>query len=55
MMHGPIPDQVEVKLPATSNPLVAGLGRVLDFCNRLIVILAGIALVSACVDRKSVV
>ena len=49
MMHGPIPDQVEVKLPATSNPLVAGLGRVLDFCNRLIVILAGIALVAACV------
>ena len=49
MMHGPIPDQVEVKLPATSTPLVAGLGRVLDFCNRLIVILAGIALVAACV------
>ena len=48
-MHGPIPDQVEVKLPATCNPLEAGLGRVLDFCNRLIVILAGIALVAACV------
>src|SRR5439155_586775 len=48
MMHGPITDQVEVKAPATSNPLVAGLGRVLDFCNRIIVILAGIALVAAC-------
>ena len=49
MMHGPIPDQVEVKSPATSNPLVAGLGGALDFCNRIIVILAGIALVAACV------
>ena len=49
MMHGPITDQVEVKSPATSNPLVAGLGRALDVCNRIIVILAGIALVAACV------
>ena len=49
MMHGPIPDQADLKLPATSNPLVAGLWRVLDFCNRIIVILAGIALVAACV------
>jgi TRAP-type C4-dicarboxylate transport system permease small subunit len=49
MMHGPITDQVEVKAPATSNPLVAALWRVLDFCNRIIVILAGIALVAACV------
>jgi len=49
MMHGPITDQVEVKVPATSNLLVAVLGRVLDICNRVIVILAGIALVAACV------
>src|SRR6478672_8720575 len=49
MMHGPIPDQEELKVPATSNPLVAGLGRALDLCNRVIVILAGIALVAACV------
>ena len=49
MMHGPIPDQEELKVPATSNPLVAALGRVLDICNRTIVILAGIALVAACV------
>ena len=40
MMHGPITDQVEVKVPATSNPLVAALGRALDLCNRVIVILA---------------
>lgn len=49
MMHGPITDQGELKLPATSSPLVAGLGRILDLCNRIIVILAGIALVAACV------
>ena len=49
MMHGPISDQGELKLPATSNPLVAALGRALDVCNRVIVILAGIALVAACV------
>jgi TRAP-type C4-dicarboxylate transport system permease small subunit len=49
MMHGPITDQGELKVPATSNPLVAVLGRVLDICNRTIVILAGIALVAACV------
>ena len=49
MMHGPITDQVEQKAPATSNPLVAGLWRALDFCNRVIVVLAGIALVAACV------
>ena len=49
MMHGPITDQDELKVPATGNPLVAALGRALDFCNRLIVILAGIALVAACV------
>jgi TRAP-type C4-dicarboxylate transport system permease small subunit len=49
MMHGPIPDQGEQKAPATSNPLVAALARALGFCNRAIVILAGIALIAACV------
>src|SRR5262249_7938672 len=49
MMHGPITDQGELKTAAASNPLVAALGRALDFCNRIIVILAGIALVAACV------
>ena len=49
MMHGPIPDQDELKVPATSNPLVAALSRALDLCNRVIVILAGIELVAACV------
>ena len=49
MMHGPITDQDEVKAPATSNAFVAALGCALDLCNRTIVILAGIALVAACV------
>jgi TRAP-type C4-dicarboxylate transport system permease small subunit len=49
MMHGPITDQEELKAPATSNPLVAGLSRALDLCNRVIVILAGIALIAACI------
>ena len=49
MMHGPITDQAELKAPATSNPLAAALGRALDVCNRVIVVLAGIALVAACI------
>jgi TRAP-type C4-dicarboxylate transport system permease small subunit len=50
MMHGPIADQTsQPAIPATSNPLVAFLARVLGVCNRVIVILAGIALVAACV------
>ncbi|WP_433996111.1 TRAP transporter small permease [Bradyrhizobium lablabi] len=47
-MHGPISDQADIKAPATSNPLVAMLGRALDLCNRIIVIFAGIALIAAC-------
>jgi TRAP-type C4-dicarboxylate transport system permease small subunit len=48
MMHGPITDQGELKATITGNPLVAALERALDLCNRVIVILAGIALVAAC-------
>jgi TRAP-type C4-dicarboxylate transport system permease small subunit len=48
MMHGPITDQTDSTTPATSNPLVAALQRVLGFCNRIIVTLAGMALVAAC-------
>src|SRR2546423_7892099 len=49
MMHGPIADQTDHATPAASNPLVAALERVLAVCNRIIVILAGRALVAACV------
>ena len=48
MMHGPIADQTDRTTPAASNPLVAALQRGLGFCNRIIVILAGIALIAAC-------
>jgi len=50
MMHGPITDQADRTTPATSNPLVAVLERVLGLCNRTIVILAGVALIAACVN-----
>jgi TRAP-type C4-dicarboxylate transport system permease small subunit len=49
MMHGPIADQSELEATITGNPLVVALRRALDLCNRVIVILAGIALVAACV------
>jgi TRAP-type C4-dicarboxylate transport system permease small subunit len=48
MMHGPITDQSELKATITGPPPVVALGRVLDLCNRVIVVLAGIALVAAC-------
>jgi TRAP-type C4-dicarboxylate transport system permease small subunit len=48
MMHGPLPDQTDVTSAAADNPLIAALERVLAFCNSIIVILAGIALVAAC-------
>jgi TRAP-type C4-dicarboxylate transport system permease small subunit len=49
MMHGPIADQTDHAAPATSNPLVAALERALGFCNNIIVIFAGLALIAACV------
>ena len=49
MMHGPIADQTAHAAPATSNPLVAALERALGFCNNIIVIFAGLALIAACV------
>src|SRR3954466_2725397 len=48
MMHGPLPDQKDLPGTATSNPLVAALGRVLAVCNNAIVFFAAIALIAAC-------
>jgi TRAP-type C4-dicarboxylate transport system permease small subunit len=48
MMHGPITDQTAQPAATASNPLVAALERVLGLCNRVIVILAGMALIAAC-------
>ena len=47
-MHGSIEDQRELVTPASSNPLVAGLARALALCNRVIVVLAAMALILAC-------
>jgi TRAP-type C4-dicarboxylate transport system permease small subunit len=49
MMHGPIKDQPDLSNAATGNSLVAALERGLAFCNNIIVVLASIALVAACV------
>ena len=48
MMHGPLPDQNDVSNAAAGHGLVAALERGLAFCNNIIVVLAAIALISAC-------
>jgi TRAP-type C4-dicarboxylate transport system permease small subunit len=48
MKHGPIADQGELKATTAGSPLVVALVRLLDYCNRVIVVLAGVALVAAC-------
>ena len=47
-MHGPLPDQADQTNAASGNALVAALERGLAFCNNIIVVLAAIALISAC-------
>jgi TRAP-type C4-dicarboxylate transport system permease small subunit len=47
MMHGPLPDQPETSSAVPNNAFLAALERALAFCNWIIVILAGIALVAA--------
>lgn len=47
-MHSPVDDRRELILPATTNPLVAGFVRALAICNGVIVVLAALALVLAC-------
>ena len=48
MMHGPLGDRDLIK-PATSNPLVVAFERALAFCHGVIVVLAALALIAACV------
>jgi TRAP-type C4-dicarboxylate transport system permease small subunit len=48
MMHGPLPDQNDRSNAAAGNALVAALEQALAFCNNVIVVLAAIALISAC-------
>ncbi len=47
-MHSPVDDRRERVAPAPGHPLVAGLARALALCNRVIVVLAALALILAC-------
>ena len=47
-MHGPLPDQTDAPLAATGPGLVAALEYALAWCNRVIVVLAAIAMIAAC-------
>ncbi|CAN5330946.1 TRAP transporter small permease [soil metagenome] len=47
-MHSPVEDGRELIVPASGHPLVAGLVRALALCNRVIVVLAALALILAC-------
>jgi TRAP-type C4-dicarboxylate transport system permease small subunit len=48
MTHGSVDDRRELIAPASGNPLVAGFERALALCNRVIVVLASLALILAC-------
>lgn len=48
-MHGPLPDRNSPPTAATSPALVAALEQALLWCNRVIVVLASIAMIAACV------
>jgi TRAP-type C4-dicarboxylate transport system permease small subunit len=48
MMHGPLPDQNDRSIVTTDNMFVAAVERGLVVCNNIIVVLAAIAMISAC-------
>jgi TRAP-type C4-dicarboxylate transport system permease small subunit len=49
MMHGPLPDQNDRLNVVASDGLVAAIERALALCNSIIVVLAAIAMIAACV------
>src|ERR1700721_1653272 len=49
MMHGPLPDRDYTPDAITSTGLVAASERILNWCNKVIVALAAVALIAACV------
>ena len=49
MMHGPLRDQNEGSNAAAGTGLVVALERGLAFCNNLIVVVAAVALIAACI------
>ncbi len=48
MMHGLLPDQTGPSTAATGHGFVAALERGLAMCNNIIVVIASVALISAC-------
>jgi TRAP-type C4-dicarboxylate transport system permease small subunit len=48
MMHGPLPDRTSPTVAASSHVLVAALEYALAWCNRIILVLASLALIAAC-------
>jgi TRAP-type C4-dicarboxylate transport system permease small subunit len=49
MMHGPLPDRNNPLDAATRPVLVAAISYLLNWCNRVIFVLAAIAMIAACV------
>jgi len=49
MMHGSVGPQNDISSAATGNAVVAALERALAFCNNVIVVLAAVAMIAACV------
>jgi TRAP-type C4-dicarboxylate transport system permease small subunit len=49
MMHGPLQDRNNPTTAAASPGFVAAIERLLVWCNRVIVVLAAIAMIAACV------
>lgn len=49
MMHGLIEDRHDRSKAAAGNTLVAAFERALGFCNTIIVVMAAVALIAACV------
>ncbi len=48
MMHGPLPDRDNPTFAATAPWPVAAINQLLTWCNRVIVVLASIAMIAAC-------
>jgi TRAP-type C4-dicarboxylate transport system permease small subunit len=49
MMHGPLPDQNDRLNVVAGDGLVAAIERALALCNSIIVVIAAIAMIAACV------
>jgi len=48
MMHAPFGERNDISKAASENGIVAAFERVLSLCNRILVVLASLALIAAC-------